>query len=180
MDSVAVHRKARPGLWLLAVALALPQAAMASGARQGVKAQPGEIVLLRDVSARPAYRPAPPGMALITDPSPRREVNQALGTSQGMDELSDDDYASLGANTGAGTAAMHGGSTTIERVTGQTVSRTLGRATGNGGVLSGGQLGTAIGGPMGAVGSATRGIGDQVRGALAQFPLGQPAGGPGK
>jgi hypothetical protein len=33
---------------------------------------------------------------------------------------------------------------------------------------------------MGAVTGATRGIGDQVRGALAQFPLGQPAGGPGK
>lgn len=177
MDSVAVHRKTTTaGLWLLATALALPLAAQASGARQGVKAQPGEIVLLRDVSARPAYRPAPPGMALIADPSPSREVRQALGTSTGMDELSDDDYAALGSNTGAG-ATHH--QTTIERVTGTTVNATLGKAT-DGGVLSGNQLSGAIGGPMGAVGGATRGIADQVRGALAQFPLGQPAGGPGK
>ena len=50
----------------LAVALlSVGASASASGARQGVKAQPGEIVLLRDVSARPAYRMAPPGMALV-------------------------------------------------------------------------------------------------------------------
>ena len=36
--------------------------------------QPGEIVLLRDVAARPAYRMAPPGMALIADPKPQREL----------------------------------------------------------------------------------------------------------
>lgn len=176
MDSVAAHRTTTAGLWLLATALALPMAAQASGARQGVKAQPGEIVLLRDVSARPAYRPAPPGMALIADPSPKREVNQALGTATGMDELSDDDYASLGSNTGAGVTHTQ---TTIERVTGTNVTSTLGKVT-DSGVLSGGQLSNAIGGPMGAVTGATRGIGDQVRGALAQFPLGQPAGGPGK
>src|SRR4051794_1727958 len=67
----------------------------ASGARQGVKAQPGEIVLLRDVSTRPAYRMQPPGMALIADPSPRKELNSALGVSGGMDELTDADYAAM-------------------------------------------------------------------------------------
>jgi hypothetical protein len=57
-------------LAMLAVALLSAAAgASASGARQGVKAQPGEIVLLRDVAARPAYRMAPPGMALIADPN---------------------------------------------------------------------------------------------------------------
>lgn len=177
MDSVVVHSRARAVSGLLAVALVLPLAANASGARQGVKTQPGEIVLLRDVSARPAYRPAPPGMALIVDPSPKREVAQALGTSPGMDELSDDDYASLGSNTGAG--MPRGGPTTIERVTEHSVNGTVGRVT-HGGMLSGGQFSNTIGGSMGAVGNATRGIGDQVRGALAQFPLGQPAGGPGK
>jgi len=176
MDSVAAHRTRHTPLWLLAVALIVPAAANASGARQGVKPQPGEMVLLRDVSARPAYRPAPPGMALIADPSPKREVGQALGTSTGMDELSDDDYASLGSNTGAGIPRS---ATTIERVTGHTVNGTLGKVT-DSGMLSSGQLSNTIGGPMGAVGNATRGIGDQVRGALAQFPLGQPAGGPGK
>ena len=176
MDSVAAHRTRHTTVWLLAVALIVPAAANASGARQGVKPQPGEMVLLRDVSARPAYRPAPPGMALIADPSPKREVGQALGTSTGMDELSDDDYASLGSNTGAGIPRS---ATTIERVPGHTVHGTLCEVT-DSGMLSSGQLSNTIGGPMGAVGNATRGIGDQVRGALAQFPLGQPAGGPGK
>lgn len=175
MDSVARSTTIKT-LWLLAAVLVLPTAAQASGARQGVNAKPGEIVLLRDVSARPAYRPAPPGMALIANPSPRSEVGQALGTSSGMDELSEDDYAALGSSAGTGVAH---GQTTIERVTGTTVNSTLGKVTDNG-MLSGGQFSSAIGGPMGAVGSATRGIGDQVRGALAQFPLGQPAGGPGK
>ncbi len=73
----------------LAVALlSVGAGASASGARQGVKAQPGEIVLLRDVSARPAYRMAPPGMALIADPKPQREIATALGasgTTTGMD-----------------------------------------------------------------------------------------------
>jgi hypothetical protein len=172
MDSVGVRNKGIAVAWLLAIAVMAPAAVQASGARQGVKAQPGEMVLLRDVSARPA----PPGMALIADPSPKREVAGALGTSAGMDELSDDDYASLGSNTGAGMAHHQ---TTVERVTGNTVSTSLGKVTDNG-VLSGSSLGRSIGGPMGAVGNATRGIGDQVRGALAQFPLGQPAGGPGK
>lgn len=177
MDSVHAARRAGTMAWVVAAALLLaPAAAQASGARQGVKQQPGEIGLLRDVSARPAYRPAPPGVALIADPSPRREVSGALGTSTGMDELSDDDYASLGSNTGI--ASSHH-QTTVERVTTGTVNNTLGRAT-TSGVLSGNTLGRSIGGPMGAVGNATRGIGDQVRGALAQFPLGQPAGGNGK
>lgn len=150
-------------------------AAHASGARQGVKPQPGEIVLLRDVSARPAYRMQPPGMALIADPSPRKELGAALGTG-GMDELTDADYAGMQSGLADATLSGHG-HTTVERVTSGVVGGTLGRVTGDGGPLSGGQLSRAIGGPMGAVGSATRGIGDQVRGALAQFPLGQPAGG---
>src|SRR6185437_685301 len=84
----------------LLLMLAVPLVAAASGARQGVKAQPGEIVLLRDVSTRPAYRMAPPGVALIADPKPQHEIAAALGSSgaaSGMDELSDDDYAGLGA-----------------------------------------------------------------------------------
>ena len=80
-------------LAMLAVALLSGAAgASASGARQGVKAQPGEIVLLRDVAARPAYRMAPPGMALIADPKPQREIATALGAgtpANAMDELSD-------------------------------------------------------------------------------------------
>lgn len=152
--------------------------AQASGARQGVKAQPGEIVLLRDVSTRPAYRPAPPGMALIVDPSPRKELATTLGAG-GVDELSDADYAAMDSGMVDTQHSIHN-QTTVERVAGGMVGGTLGRVTGDGGMLSGGQLSQAMGGPMGAVGSATRGIGDQVRGALAQFPLGQPVGGGGQ
>ncbi len=159
----------------MAVAITASSVVHASGARQGVKPQPGEMVLLRDVSARPAYRMQPPGMALIADPSPRKELGAALGAG-GMDELSDSDYAGMQSGLADMSAAAHG-HTTVERVTNGVVGGTLGRVTGDGGPLSGGQLSRAIGGPMGAVGGATRGIGDQVRGALAQFPLGQPAAG---
>ncbi|MGX9720487.1 hypothetical protein [Stenotrophomonas acidaminiphila] len=147
----------------------------ASGARQGVKPQPGEIVLLRDVPTRPAYRMQPPGMALIVDPSPRRELAAALGTGGGIDELDEDGYAAIDSATDRSPSAP-AGHTTVERVTSGMVGTTLGRAMGEGGALSGAQLARTIGGPMGAVGGATRGIGDQVRGALAQFPMGQPAG----
>ncbi|UUS13784.1 hypothetical protein NMB32_17935 [Stenotrophomonas sp. CD2] len=105
--------------------LAIVTSASASGARQGVKPQPGEIVLLRDVSARPAYRMAPPGMALIADPKPQREIAAALGAGGpaiGMDELSDEDYAGMGA--GRASPGRTGG-TTVERVTQQALGSTL-------------------------------------------------------
>lgn len=179
MESIGSYRQLQLALAGLALAVVmLPATAFASGARQGVKAQPGEIVLLRDVSARPAYRPAPPGMALIADPSPRRELASALGVSNGMDELSEADYASM--ESGLAPATNMHATTTVERVTTGVVGDTLGRVTGTGGMLSGNQLSQTIGGPMGAVGGATRGIADQVKGALAQFPLGQPAGPGGK
>lgn len=155
---------------LLGLATAAMGTAQASGARQGVTAKPGEMVLLRDVSTRPAYRPAPPGMALIVDPSPKHELGSALG----IDELSDDEYAGMGSSLGD--THVHA-QTTVERVTGNAVNGALGRISSEGGALSGNQLSQTIGGPMGAVTGATRGIGDQVRGALAQFPLGQMGGG---
>ena len=152
--------------------------AQASGARQGVKAKPGEIVLLRDVSTRPAYRPAPPGMALIADTSPSKELGGALGPGS-MDELGDADYAALGSGMVDPQHQVQG-QTTVERVTGGMVGSTLGRVSGEDGMLSGSRLSQTIGGPMGTVSRATGGIGEQVRGALAQFPRGQPAGTGGK
>ncbi len=157
--------------------LSVGASASASGARQGVKAQPGEIVLLRDVSARPAYRMAPPGMALIADPKPQREIAAALGAgapANGTDELSDEDYAGMGAGQAATATAPAG--TTVERVTQQALGGTLGR---HGDGMVGSSLGGAMSGPLGAVGNSTRGIGETVRGALGQFPLQgmAPAGG---
>jgi len=142
-------------------------------------------VLLRDVSVRPAYRPAPPGIALIANPSPTREVAQALGTGDDFAELSDDDFASMGSGSGghAATAPQPGTATTVGRMTDGVVTTTLGRVAGSDGLLSGNNLSQSINGPVSAVGNTTRGIGDQVLGALSQFPLmGQPAnaGGPGR
>ncbi|HDS0951409.1 TPA: hypothetical protein QDZ34_001409 [Stenotrophomonas maltophilia] len=179
MDSSTTHLGSSVRQLALLLALGCPMLAAASGARQGVKPQPGEIVLLRDVAARPAYRMAPPGMALIADPKPQREIATALGSgggSSGMDELSDDDYAGLGAGQTAHVAGP--GGTTVERVTQQALGGTLGRSSD--GAIGGNGLGGAMSGPLGAVGNTTRGIGDTVRGALAQFPLGAPAQAGGK
>lgn len=150
---------------LLAGVLLGPDVALAAEARQGDVAEPGEIVLLRDVSARQAIRSAPPGMALIVDPSPKSEIDMMLGTG----ELSDAEYASLGAG-----AADSGPKTTVEQMIGRAVGGSLtGTASGNGSLSSSGFT-RFLGASMGAAGSATRGVGDQVNGALSQLPLVSP------
>lgn len=168
---------ARPtplGFLIVLTAAAMPSAAAsAAGARAGVTPEPGEIVLLREVGARPAYRPAPPGLGLIVDATPNREVHGALGTG----ELSDADFAAISSGNGAsvaGTAAV------VERSVGSAMAVGLGTGGVNHeGAVSGGRFGGAISGPIGTVGATTRGIGAQVTGALSRFPLGQkPPGGP--
>lgn len=152
----------RPSALCVAAALAcLPLAGLAADAHRAVKAVPGDMVLLRNVSARPADRMAPPGMALIVSPSPRPEITAALGAQ----ELSDSDYASLGA-TPSSTARLQ--STTV----GRALAGTLARGTGGNPTVAGNGVSNTVATPLGAVGNATAGIGDQVRGALAQFPLG--------
>jgi hypothetical protein len=99
---------------LMLGALLLPASVLAADAHQAAKARPGDIVLLRNVSTRPAYRPAPPGMALMVDPSPRRETVRALST----EELSDADYTSLDATPVQGSS--HGA------VVGQVVGDAIG------------------------------------------------------
>lgn len=142
---------------ILLAAIAMP--AMASGVRRGDKAQPGEIVLLRNVSTRPAVRMHPPGMALLVDPSPRKEIDHALG------EMSDDEYreatsGSVAVESGiAGRIGNGRGEGALGAITG-TLVRTDGP-------MPAGRLAGTIGG---AVGTATRGIDANVRGALAQFP----------
>lgn len=146
----------------------LPAGAMAADARVGVHPSHGEMVLLRDVNARPAYRPAPPSVGLIVDPRPNREIHGALGTG----ELSDADFAALSSGHVAGPMR---GRTAIEG----TVSQALGASLGTGGsgqnraAVPGGNVGAVLSGPLGTVGATTRGIGGHVTGALAQFPFGQ-------
>ncbi len=141
----------------LLVAFAMPTAA--SGVRKGDKAQPGEIVLLRNVSTRPAVRMHPPGMALLVDPSPRKEIDHALG------EMSDDEYreATSGSAAVAFDIAGRIGNGRGEGALGA-VTGTLAGADGS---MPTGRLGGTIGGTVGA---ATRGIDAQVRGTLARFP----------
>lgn len=144
------------------LALAVPARSIAADAHRAVQAKPGEIVMLRNVATRPAYRQAPPGMALIVNPSPKHEIDGALGTG----ELSDADYASLDASSGAG--QPHG--TTVERMVGNALGGTLGNGTSGRNDVASNGMSQAMAGPMGAVGGTTRGIGNQVQGALSALP----------
>lgn len=161
------QRRLAASLALALGALWLPAVVIAADAHQAVKAKPGDIVVLRNVNARPAYRPAPPGMALMVDPSPQHELGRALGT----EELSDADYASLGA-----TPSGRGSSTTVvERVVSGALGGALGGSTGGRNGVAGNGVSNVVSGPLGAVGNTTRGISDQVRGALSQLPGMTPA-----
>ena len=157
---------AKVSLLLLVVA---PGAGRAADAHVGVHPQRGEMVLLRDVSARSAYRQAPPGIALIVDPTPNREINHSLGTG----EMSDDEFAAMSSGqVNAGQA----GATMPQHMVGNAMQGSLGRLTGENGTLSGNSFGRSIGGATGAITGATRSIGPTITGALSQFPTGSSPG----
>ncbi len=163
-------------LCTLGVGLALATGdARAAGARTGVQPQHGEMVLLRDVNARHAVRPAPPSLGLIVDPTPNRQLLPALANT----ELSDADFLAL--DTGQQVQAPMPASGSLAAPLVRTLAGpTLGGPGRDGGALQApGALGGAAGGPLGAIGTATRGIGAQVTGALSQLPFGQPASGSG-
>ncbi|MCD9027939.1 hypothetical protein LDO26_06930 [Luteimonas sp. BDR2-5] len=164
-----------PAIALLAgagVLAALP--ADAAGARTGVHANHGEMVLLRDVNARHAVRRVPPSVGLIVDPTPTAQLAPLLADG----ELTDADFLALDTGNrvepGAAQATGHM-ATTVNSAIGSA----LGGGPRDGAGASANPLGGALGGTLGTVGATTRGIGTQVTGALAQFPLGQPANGGG-
>lgn len=162
---------------LIAVALcATAGTALAAGARTGVQPQPGEMVLLRDVAARPAVRPAPPGVALIVDPTPNRQLMPTLAHG----ELGDADFMALdtGPRVDGGAAPAGLAAPMLRTLAGAPAGGSTARDAA--GASATGTLGAATGGTFGIVGQATRGIGDHVTGALSQLPLGQGdrAGGP--
>ncbi|MDR6990106.1 hypothetical protein [Luteimonas sp. 3794] len=165
------------GLILLLPCLTLAAgAAQAAGARTGVHPTPGEMVLLRDVSARHAVRQAPPGIGLIVDPTPNRQLMPSLPGG----ELSDADFLAL--DTGHQVqGAMRGNGGIAAPVT-QVLTGTLGggaTARDASGVQGAGTLGAATGGVSGMVTGATRSIGSQITGALSQMPFAQPGNGGG-
>ncbi len=149
------------------LAMFVPASAWAADAHRGVTAKPGEIVLLRNVSARQAVRQAPPGIAIIVNPSPQRELQSVLGTG----ELSDSEYATIQSNIGSALQPTTQIAGTMDKAIGQRLAA-LG-----GGNLSALPGGSSLGGnALGAVGSTTRGLGDTIQGALSQFPgAAQPA-----
>lgn len=163
---VSAHRL----LLLWPAAMLLPAAAAAqdgSGARQGATARPGEIVLLRNVATRPANRsPVSPGMALLVNPSPRGQIDNALGLGGG--EMSDADFADLSATPTASRADSAG---TVSRAVNGALGGGMGGGARGDGSVAGNGMSHVVNGSMGAVGHATRGVGNQVNGALSQLPL---------
>jgi hypothetical protein len=170
--TLATHPRTIAGAILAGYLLLAASAVRAADAHQAVKAQPGEMVLLRDVAARPAIRQAPPGMALIVDPSPRPELARALGTGELSGEFSEAEYASLDASPAG---MQNGHRTTIERMTDQALGSNLGSMGSSHHGVAGNGISNVIAGPLGSLGSATQGIGHQVQGTFSQLPVLIPA-----
>lgn len=147
----------------LIATLAIPAASHAAEARTGVQAKPGEMVLLRDVSTRPAVRMAPPGLALIVDPKPNDQLHAGLSAI----ELSDGETAAIGAPVQRATTLV-GAALSVDNPL---------APRGNAGQTSTPRGATPYATPLGAVGNATRGVGSQITNAMQALPFGKPAGG---
>ena len=166
------HSPSRPTVTALAritIAVCLTALLAPARGREAVQARPGEMVLLRQVAARPAYRqPSSPGMALLVDTSPRSQLVGALGIGSG--EISDADYASLNAANAQVGSSSH--DTAVSRALNGTLGNTaLAAGSNRSSMASVNGFSTAVGGSLGSVSGATRGIGNQVTGALSQIPL---------
>ena len=139
--------------------------AQAADAHVGVHPGKGEMVLLGGVSARPAYRPAPPGIALIVDPTPNREINASLGTG----EMSDDEFAGMA----TGQIGANGAHASLPaRIVDRALGGSVGGLAGANGSWSGDGIARGVGGGTGTLGGATRSIAPTITGALSQVPLG--------
>lgn len=150
-------------LGALVVALAFPAALNAAGARKGVHATPGEIVLLRVVPTRAAVRQAPPGLALLVDTKPNTQLDAALGSL----ELSDSEAGAVSAPVLRATSMLH--SSTAANGLLASPRGADGQATPRGAASNST--------PLSVVGNATRGVGSTVTGALQALPFGKPSGG---
>ena len=147
----------------------MPAMAFADGAHVAQKAGPGDIVLIRNVAARPADRnPTAPGLALMVNPSPNPQLSNSLSGGGNTGEMTDTEIADLTAGISSGNGSN-----------GQSMQRSLNAALGvnNGGNSAGAAsngVSNLVGGPAGAAGSvtdSTRSIGDQVTNAVSQIPM---------
>lgn len=148
---------------VLMASISFPVALHAADAHTGVHPKPGEIVLLRDVPTRPAVRQAPPGLALLVDPTP----NDQLGAGLGGLEMSDSE-------TGAISAPIQRATRTLNASLATHPLLATPRGYGNQSAPRGAATNTT---PLSVVGNATRGVGSTITGALQALPLGKPPGG---
>lgn len=147
----------------------LPALSFADGARIAQKAKPGEIVLIRNVAARPADRPpTAPGMALMVSASPNPQLVNTTTGSNGPGEMSDAEIADLNAGPGAATQSIQNG---VQR----SLHTALGTNSGgnSAGAISSNGMSNTLSAPTagGAVADSTRNIGDQVTNAISQIPI---------
>jgi hypothetical protein len=152
------------------VLMLMPAALLADGAHVAQKAGPGDIVLIRNVAARPAdQNPIAPGMALMVNASPNPQLNNALTGSGNTGEMTDTEIADLTANVSSGNGGS--GQSNMQRsltsALGVNTGGSSANATSNG-------VSNLVSGPAGAGGSITdntRSIGDQVTNAVSQIPM---------
>lgn len=157
---------------LLALALT-PAISMADGARVAQNAKPGEIVLIRNVATRPADRaPTAPGLALMVSASPNPQLTHSMNAGSG--EITDAEIADLNAGPRAGGVAQ--GPASVQRALGTALGTNSG-GNSAGSAVSNNGVSNMVSGTTGGAGAAasvtdsTRGIGDQVTGALSQIPM---------
>lgn len=125
----------------------------AAGVRKAIEPVEGEMVLLRPVPKRTAYRPAPPSKATLLDAGPEEEVLGSLG----LTELSDADAAGLSAGSPAPLGSNHPNDQFRPQIHGTAAGDSRLPANRVNPMTSG-----ALGGIGGTVRGATAGIGQRV------------------
>lgn len=158
------------GLAAVLITMPAPAVSFADGALVGQKAQPGEIVVIRNVAARPADRnPTALDMALMVNTSLNPQLNNAINGSGGSGEITDMEIADLTAGVVSGNGAT--GQSSVQR----SLNAALGTNTGgNTAGVAGNGISNLMSGSTGSGGSVaenTRNIGDQVTNDVSQIPM---------
>lgn len=136
-------------------------------AASSLQADPGDIIILRDVPPQRWDINRHTGQATVINPSPVRETNSLsrIIHDMGLEELTDQQFSGITSNAGTAYSPINDNFTS-------TLTNQLGGHGSNGSVA--GQMGTVhgitsgLGGSIsGSVGGATRNLGNDIRGALS-------------
>ncbi|GLQ98357.1 hypothetical protein [Dyella mobilis] len=147
----------------------IPAASFADGSHVAQKAGPGDIVLIRNVAARPADRnPTAPGLALMVNTSPNPQLNSAINGDGGLGEMTDSEIAGLTSNAGASAGSSNQNNVQHALTSALGVNSGGSTGTANNGVSN---LVSGASGAAGAVTDNTRNIGDQITNAMSQMPM---------